>query len=264
MPRVDDARAVTRRPLLRWAALCALLALAAILGWWQLTTPRAEPGQSTPVYALALSALLAAVIGWVLMRAQSQAVQVRQARIHLQALSDVLDVWQWRSDDQHRLTQLRPPGGAPGTDWTGAGSAQLLWEQFRPVDASGLKARMTNAASLDDIEVWRRTGDGRLCPAQLRGRPLVDARRRLRRLHRHGARPDRGARGAVPHRRPLPAAAETDSRSGVVQLHRLARPARADPRRRGLHAASSRKTTAACSTASATTTSTACSAPRRA
>jgi signal transduction histidine kinase len=182
MPRVDDVRAVTRRPLLRWGAFCALLALAATFFWWQLDhgpleTPRggdATPGPAGSWSVLAASALLAGLAGWILMRVERAGSQARRTRIHLQALSDVLDVWQWQTDAQHRLVQTRPPVGAPTADWLAA-ATQPLWGHFRPADEPGLRARMAMGAALDDVEVWRRGSDGALRPGLLRGRAVSDA-----------------------------------------------------------------------------------------
>ena len=184
MPRVDVARVVTRRPLLRWAALCALIFLAAILAWWQLSpaptevTPGAHPvaqSHSNPFPGLAVSALLAGLAGWLLMRMRNSSVHTQRARIHLQALSDLLDVWQWQTDAGHRLVFTRPPSGAPAADWGATAQPQPLWEHFRAADEPALRAQMTNGASLHDVEVWRKSTDGKLCPGRLRGRAVGDS-----------------------------------------------------------------------------------------
>ena len=184
MPRVDVARVATRRPLLRWAALCALVFLAAICVGWQLgaVPTEATPGaagpvesHSNPLPGLAVSALLAGLAGWLLMRVQRSAAQTRIARTHLQALSDVLDVWQWETDAAHRLVSLRPPSGAPAADWVAAATLQPLWEHFRAADEPALRAQMITAASMQEVEVWRKGADGKLCPGRLRGRAVSDS-----------------------------------------------------------------------------------------
>ena len=93
----------------------------------------------------------------------------------------------------------------------------------------------------------RRAADDAAAP---RSRAAAGRRRRRagRRRRRRSAAQRRGDR----------------SRPRLVRLHRLARPARADPRRRGLHQDRQGRLRRACSTRSATTTSTASSAPRRA
>jgi signal transduction histidine kinase len=183
MPRVDDARAVTRRPLLRWAAWCALLAMAAVFVVWRFTAPPPADGMSgaatvpssSPFLALAISAALAGVAAWILLRVRVRSAEARQSRLQLHALSDVLDVWQWRTDAQHRLVFARPPTHAPAADWATTPATLALWDHFRAADAPALRSQMASAASLDDVEVWRKTADGGVCPAQLRGRTLTDA-----------------------------------------------------------------------------------------
>ena len=108
-----------------------------------------------------------------------------------------------------------------------------------------------------------------------RHRPRRGGRRRRRRLVLRARL--RGAQMPPPlaspprpiARTPAPADARRQrrgdrSRPRLVRLHRLARPARADPRRRRLHQDRQGRLRRACSTRSATITSTACSARRRA
>ena len=158
--------------------------LAAIVMWWQLSpapaevTPGANPvveSHSNPFPGLAVSTLLAGLAGWLLMRMQSSSTHTQRARTHLQALSDVLDVWQWQTDAGHRLVSRRPPSGAPAADWGATAPPQPLWEHFRAADEPALRAQMTSGASIHDVEVWRKGADGTLCPGRLRGRAVADS-----------------------------------------------------------------------------------------
>ena len=157
---------------------------AAIFAWWQLSpvpteiTPAAHPMvelHTNPLPGLAISALLAGLAGWLLLRMQGSSGRTQYARTHLQALSDVLDVWQWQTDAGHRLVSARPPSGAPGADWGTTAQPEPLWEHFRAADEPALRAQMANGASLHDVEVWRKGADGKLCPGRLRGRAISDA-----------------------------------------------------------------------------------------
>jgi signal transduction histidine kinase len=118
----------------------------------------------------------AGVTLWITRREQRLAAEMRQARGELQALADTLDVWQWRTDAEHRLVRLRPPPGAEASAWARAGSAlPLLWEAFATADDVALQARLASHAPLDDIDVMRPHADGERQPARLRGRACTDA-----------------------------------------------------------------------------------------
>ena len=157
--------------------------IVAIYVWWEITSHPTEvtqgPSMSTPqgvhpLIALGVSAALAGVVGWFLMRMQDGAVDARQARRHLQALGEVLDVWQWQTDAQHRVIEARPPAGETGDDVTPISPAPLLWEHFRPADEQSLRIRMIGGSALDDIDVLRTKADGSLVRGRLRGRAVVD------------------------------------------------------------------------------------------
>jgi signal transduction histidine kinase len=187
MSRVDDdeARTFTRRPYLRWAALCALILVAAIFGWWQTRPSPTEvttdgtmgtsAAQGGAWVGLLLSAGIAAFFGWVLVRLQARASRARNLGAQLAALSDLLDVWQWHTDAQHRLVHARPPHDAPTAEWIQGAAPQPLWSCFRPGNVAALEARMKSGASLHDVKVRREAADGTVRTGRLRGRALVDA-----------------------------------------------------------------------------------------
>jgi signal transduction histidine kinase len=116
----------------------------------------------------------AALTLWITRREQHLATALRQARDELHDLADMLDVWQWRSDAEHRLVLLRPPHGAAAADWSAAPGSPL-WDALAPADAPALQARLASRAPLDDIAVTRVHEGGQQQPARLRGRARVDA-----------------------------------------------------------------------------------------
>jgi signal transduction histidine kinase len=158
--------------------------IAATLVWWQVAPPPTEvtasastagPQRSSPLPGLLASALVAGLAAWFFLRLQSRAARGRESRTQLQALCDLLDVWQWQTDAQHRLVLARPPSGSPASDWATVAPPRLLWEHFRAADEASLRAQMSSAASLHDVDVWRTAPDGGARPGRLRGRALSDA-----------------------------------------------------------------------------------------
>jgi signal transduction histidine kinase len=228
MPRAEDVRFAARRPLVRWAAFGALTLLVASLAWWRLAAPpvdvatdravpsaAAAPDSSAALLATALGAALA---GLFLVRLQRRANEGRRAGVELQALADLLDVWQWQTDARHRLVATRPPAGAPAADWADAAEPRLLWEHFRADDAAALQARMKSGASLHDVAIWRTAANGDVRPGRLRGRALTDANGTFAGyigtlrdgLEASGERPSAGA-AAVVERLPTASAASAGS-----------------------------------------------------
>jgi signal transduction histidine kinase len=126
---------------------------------------------------LALLLLLAmlAALAWGWWQQLQMAAQLRDARTRLASLDDLLDVWQWQTDSDHRLTALRPPQTSSSSEWSSATLGVPLWEHFQAEDAAALRARLDGKAPLDDIEGRRGTAAGAPCPARLRGRIRTDA-----------------------------------------------------------------------------------------
>jgi len=132
--------------------------------------------------ALALLATLAAAatLAWALhlQRRQRQlGSELQASRAEAHALTGTLDVWQWRTNAQHRLTQLRSSVTAinPQTDVDGK---PLLWETFQS-DDSLLRARAQSHAPLDALPVWRSDAAGQRHSLVLRGAALLDAEGRF-------------------------------------------------------------------------------------
>jgi signal transduction histidine kinase len=113
----------------------------------------------TPVLltVLALLALLAAIAAsWWAWRTQRErqrlARELQACRAREHALAATLDVWQWRTDAEHRLTLLNPPMQAT-REWPHLDEVRpLLWEHFQSADAS-LRSRAQSHAALEAVEV---------------------------------------------------------------------------------------------------------------
>ena len=130
---------------------------------------------SWPWWAVALPSLLAgAVIALIaLQRHRRTVAALREARSRARQLDDMLDLWRWESDAQHRLTLLRPPAGAPWPEPDP--SPALLWERLESDDAASVRARLDGRAPLQDMEVRLPTGgDAPARRARLRGRVRTD------------------------------------------------------------------------------------------
>lgn len=96
---------------------------------------------------------------------------LRATRSRAQTLSELLDVWSWHSDAEHRVIALQPPQGAATRDWSGVPLPLPIWDCFSTDDPTALRAQLTSAAVLHDVPV--RLGDQRA--GVLRARPQHDA-----------------------------------------------------------------------------------------
>lgn len=135
----------------------------------------------TPVLltVLALLALLAAIAAsWWAWRSQRErqrlARELQACRAREHALAATLDVWQWRTDAEHRLTLLNPPMQA-ACGWLHPDEVRpLLWEHFESVDA-GLRSRAQSHAALDGVEVTIAAQAEPRARLMLRGAVVLDA-----------------------------------------------------------------------------------------
>jgi signal transduction histidine kinase len=131
---------------------------------------------------LALLALLvaAAAVAWAVQAQRKQqqlSAELQASRAQGQALANTLDVWQWHTDAQHRLTQLRPPASTTAA-WPVAETTPLLWDHFQSNDSS-LRARAQSHAPLNALAVWHTDAAGRQQALVLRGAALLDAQGRF-------------------------------------------------------------------------------------
>ena len=156
-------------------ALAAGVGMALGLAWSAQVI--ASPSAAGPSWqASALGVLLggAALVlfGWQQWRASSD---LREARDRLRCMDELLDVWQWQTDAEHRLVRLRPPRGAPSADWSAALPGAPLWQHFRSAHEAALRAQLASHAPLDDIDVQHQAADGGPRHFSLRGRARTDA-----------------------------------------------------------------------------------------
>lgn len=149
--------------------LLALTALLAVLVAGQGLLP-------APLLGLALLLCSgAALLAGTMWGRQHQLDHLREARQQAQHLAQLIDLWTWQSDAEHRLVRLQPPPGAPAAAWmhNGVPSAQL-WQHFDDAQHS-LRPRMEAQQPLQDLEVTQaRPGDATAPAWCLRGLPLLD------------------------------------------------------------------------------------------
>jgi signal transduction histidine kinase len=107
-------------------------------------------------------------------RAQGLQSSLRSARREYRALSEVLDVWQWRSNSLHRLTHLSPPRDANSLTWSEVQTDGLVWDRFTGTEASALRARIEARTDLIDIPVSHVHGSKPLGQGVVRGVALLD------------------------------------------------------------------------------------------
>ena len=157
-------------------------ALIAWLWWLPGASARSSDAPDTPWWAAAVLAfaLLMFVGAAALALRHAGALQrmsseLREARERLRCTDELLDVWQWQTDAQHRLVQWRPPRGSATADWAAAPAASPLWHVFKPASEAALRAQLDTAAPLDDIDVERRGADGTARRGRLRARARTDA-----------------------------------------------------------------------------------------
>ncbi|HQC96511.1 MAG TPA: ATP-binding protein [Aquabacterium sp.] len=166
----------TSRPMhLPWRLLLPLLLVLAAL----LAALVAGHGLlPAPLLALALllcsaSALLAGA-AW---GRQRQIDRLHDARQQAQQLAQLVDVWTWQTDADHRLVRLQPPQGAPASAWVGGADGfggDALWQRFDD-SAHSLQPRMQAQQPLGELRVWQAQPGGAMArPWRLRGLPRLD------------------------------------------------------------------------------------------
>ena len=135
------------------------------------------------LFTLALAALALAIGALFTLRSartrRELAEELRVTRSRAQAIEQLLDVWVWHSDAEHRLIAIRPPHGAPAGTWSAAQTPAALWDIFRSDDTAALRSRLTSGAPLDDLAGRLNGVDAGL----LRGRAVVDAAGRFAGYH---------------------------------------------------------------------------------
>jgi signal transduction histidine kinase len=186
MSRLGGASANLRRSWPQHVAAWTLLAGAAPALAAEVAAPPPSTALATALFTLALAAL-ALMLGALLVarsarRSRQLREELRATRARSQAIEQLLDVWLWHSDAQHRLVAARPPQGAAASCWSAPQAPALLWQQFKPDDSAALQARLESGAPLDDIRVVLQDGSGAQA-CLLRGRAVVDAAGRFAGYH---------------------------------------------------------------------------------
>ena len=170
-------------------SILALATVAALL--WVASAPRSDANGGVDAVSgigpwgvavawLALAAVLAFVAGLAgaSLARNRMAGALREARVERQSLANLLDVWQWRTDLEHRVTRLVPPSGASASSWSQAFPAhQSLWERFE-CDAAApaaLRECVLSQTPIADLPVSHRDGGGAVHRWLLRGTPCFDA-----------------------------------------------------------------------------------------
>jgi signal transduction histidine kinase len=124
-----------------------------------------------------LSLAVACLLLW--RRQRRLALELQAARAQANGLAGILDVWQWRTDSAHRITQWRPPQGAAPSAWSAAPLGVELGTHLRSADEAALRARLAAQAPLEDLPVEVALADGQTARCQLRATPLADAEGRF-------------------------------------------------------------------------------------
>ncbi len=170
------------RRVATWCSAVVIVALAALI-WFGATSHDAagvSEGASPVFWTMLL--LAAGVIGAATTHIRDLRGQrtlgdaLIDARSRLQCLEELLDVWQWQTDKDHRLVYMRPPHGAASADWAVSTQHMPLWQYFRITDEKALRARLARAAPLDEVAVLRvdSADSGPRC-GRLRGRARTDS-----------------------------------------------------------------------------------------
>ncbi|MEK8048624.1 ATP-binding protein [Ideonella sp. DXS22W] len=159
-----------------------VLPLALLLG--ALVAALLGSQQVLPAWLGALALLLAvagALVSGAYWSRQRQLERLREARLHAQLLGQMIDLWQWQTDSEHRLVRLQPPQAAPASAWVqGSYSGEPLWQRFDDA-AHSLRHRLQAQAPIHDLRVLQPApaGGGTTRAWRLRGQPRFDGRGRF-------------------------------------------------------------------------------------
>ena len=170
-----------RGPWRRWPGtfgVVTAVAFALLVLAWALWADAHSTRQTAPNLGWTLLGLLIAFgLGWVGAATAARlrhAALMRDSRAEVQALAQLLDVWYWQTDADHRVVRWQPPSGAPAAAWAGGRSAgQTLWQRFDAESAQGLQAQMQANAPLHELDLLPAGGSG--ARWRLRGLPRLDS-----------------------------------------------------------------------------------------
>jgi len=130
-----------------------LLAAHEAAAWW--------PGVLLLCALLTTMVLLALLaLGWhlgVRLTRQQLGDALRDARMQVQALSQLQGDWLWATDAGHHLVRWQAPRAAPASAWVGPSATQAFWERFSlsapDADGSTLRQRLDAQASFSELRV---------------------------------------------------------------------------------------------------------------
>jgi signal transduction histidine kinase len=128
----------------------------------------------------ALALVVGALLAWRTMQSQrSLGDALRRTREERESLVELLDVWAWQSDAEHRLVSLRAPRGVPANLWSLPASSSVptpfIWDHFACASPAVLRSQIENHAPLDDLPVSIAVDAGARRQGLLRGRMRSDA-----------------------------------------------------------------------------------------
>ena len=165
-----------RRRSLTSAAWAAGLVAVVWLGWRSIGSPGDRAGGSVHWAVWSMVAILAVAAGTAMLQRRRLSAELQAARTQLLCLGELLDVWQWQSNAEHRLTLLRPPRGAGGADWAAVTSLRDLCEQFCEAEGAALRARLDGVSAIDGVAADYLPATGARRRGVLCGRVRTNAR----------------------------------------------------------------------------------------
>ncbi|HWP20439.1 MAG TPA: ATP-binding protein [Burkholderiaceae bacterium] len=133
------------------------------------------------VFVLGLT--LATVLAWWFSRRMDrQAADQRAVQLRHQGVMQLLPLWYWETDAEHRLSLLRPPRGAPAAEWhVDERMGRPLWEDFHsdPQLWRAFRQMLQARRPLESLPAHRVERDGRRTLWLLEGLPRFDAHGRF-------------------------------------------------------------------------------------
>ena len=153
-----EMRPSAKRPLWIGAGLLLVLASLAVLV--------VEEGSALglligALLVLTLLLLTMAALGWHVGVRQTRhryGELLREARMQLQAASQLQRDWQWASDADHHLARWRGPHAGPASSWVGHAVTETLFERFDCPGDCELRAALSAQRNLEGLPVRDRSG----------------------------------------------------------------------------------------------------------
>ncbi|MEI2677608.1 MAG: ATP-binding protein [Burkholderiaceae bacterium] len=142
-------------------------------------------------FALGIGFVVLALLGLVTLqrraeRCREEAADLRRQQNQGAALARLLDVWQWRTNSQHRLVSLIPPAGTvappslapPGSDpqpvWSLFSAANPKTGQTGATEHAALRQRLEAQQPAEDVLIALRASESGVRLGLLRALPVYD------------------------------------------------------------------------------------------